>query len=91
MNDLELDFLKKIIKADMTKNELSVLYMLLNNKDKLLFLSSKELAKLAGLAQPNYQRCLKSLSDKNVIGRRSNRQIFVRSTNVWGKKSKPVE
>lgn len=85
MSDFDTDLLDSILRADLTKSELNAVVMMLKNKEKTITDSNVDMAKKLGMAQPNYQRLIKSLIQKNVLGKRTN-GVFVKSKNSWGRK-----
>lgn len=85
MNDFDTDLLDSVIRADLTKTELNAVVMMLKSNEKTITATNSDMAEKLGIARPNYQRLIKSLIQKNVLGKRTN-GIFVKSKNSWGRK-----
>lgn len=78
----ELKILKTVLKAELTKKELKTVVLLLNTKEKTVSTSYSELALAVGLTHSNLLRAIKSLEEKNIIGKRKN-GLYVKSLRSW--------
>lgn len=80
----DLQTIKAILKAGLTKAELSVLAHLMSKNVTTVTDNNSDMAKAIKMAQPNFVRSLQSLKAKNVVGERSN-GIFIKSKSQWSK------
>lgn len=78
----ELNVLKIILKANLTKNEIKTVVYLLKTKEKTIKTPYSEIASDIGFTHSNLLRTIKKLRENNVIGER-NTGIFVKSLNSW--------
>lgn len=81
----DLLVIKAILKADLTKSELSVLSHLIKEDGKTITKTNTEMSIALKMKQPNFVRAITSLKEKNVIGERPT-GLFIKSKNSWGKK-----
>ena len=87
-NKIQINVLKALLKADLTKIELKLLTHLLTKHDKTITAKHTELSESTRIATPNIIRTLKTLESKNVIGyRKPTKNIFVKSMTKWGAKN----
>ena len=82
----ELSLLKGILKAELTNQELKIVHLMLKKSVKTVLSTNVEMAKELEIAQPNFQRAMKSLVQKNVIGERG-KGHFVKAYGSWGRKN----
>lgn len=78
----QLDLLKAIVKVELKKPEISIIYHLLKQEQTTVTKTYTEIAKEIKMPQGNVSREIKKLVDKNVIGKRSN-GIYVKSIASW--------
>lgn len=80
----DLQLLKAIIKAELTKAEMSVLAHVMSQAVTTVTKTNSEMSCEIKMAQPNFVRSITSLKSKNVIGDRKN-GIFIKAISQWGK------
>lgn len=78
----DLLLMKSIIKAELTNQELKIVYYMLSKPEKTVVTPISHIAKELKIAQPNTQRTFKNLIEKNVIGERGN-GYFVKAKTAW--------
>jgi DNA-binding MarR family transcriptional regulator len=85
----QLNVLKAIIKADLTKAEIKVTTHFLANSDTKFTANTTILSAATGLTTSNVKRTLDTLESKNIIAyRESTKNIYVKSITKWGAKKK---
>jgi DNA-binding MarR family transcriptional regulator len=80
----ELNIVKAIIRAKLTKVELDILLFLMKETDKTVIKNKTDMAKTLGLQRPNFVKSLNNMIVANVIGERSN-GLYIKAVSSWGK------
>ena len=78
----DLAVLKAVIRADLTKQEIKIICYFMKSSEKTMSCSNIKIADDLGIAQPNFQRSLKALMKKGVIGERYNK-LYLKAKSGW--------
>tara|TARA_R110002012_G_C11651943_1_gene611467 strand:+ start:252 stop:563 length:312 start_codon:yes stop_codon:yes gene_type:complete len=99
-NKIQKKLLKAIINADLTKSEIKIISLLLDEKDKFFIINNSELAKKMGFSEeethkkiPNIVRTITDLKLKNIIktkmvNKKETDKVYVSLFKDWKSKDK---